>query len=737
MHRVRHLAAADRAPHVLVQRPARRLPSLRRARPARRDRPGAGGRATSRGACARGSCWRGGAGDRWRWRPSCRARWRPSGSIPTLRGRSCPTRIVESILYGTAKVEPEAGTDRPVGSAPRRGRGRKVKGYVGIVPRLSARLASAGSADAAADRADDLDDPDESEGGIGDDELGRFITTRVCDVCRGRRLRPEALAVTGRRTGHRAARCDAPVRPAPLHRDARPRGRGRPDVPAEPGHRRAPPPGREGTRRVPHRRRPRLPGARPERRDALERRGAAHPPRDADRRGARRRPLRPGRAVRRAPRQATTPGSSRPRRGSATSATRSSWWSTTARPSWQPITWSTWAPAPGSTAEPWSPRGRPPTSWPTRRRSPGAYLSGTKALPIPTHATQAPGKAVVVGQGGPRAQPQGRRRRHPRSGCSPCVTGVSGSGKSSLIVDTLLPAVRARSTESTAPVGACDGIEGLSHIDKVDLHRPGPHRPHPTLQPGDVHGVFAQLRELYAGAPRGARARLQAGALLVQRQGRALRGVPGRRRAARSRCTSCRTSSSPARPARAALQPRDARGALPGHVHRRRARPHRRPGLRVLRRHPSRARAARGALAKSASATSRLGQPATTLSGGEAQRVKLARELARKATGQTLYVLDEPTTGLHFRTSRRSSRRWSTCATRGTRSWSSSTTWTSIACADWVIDLGPEGGSGGGQVVATGRPEAVAANPRSHTGRYLREVLERARTSPSQPAGAR
>jgi excinuclease ABC subunit A len=122
-----------------------------------------------------------------------------------------------------------------------------------------------------------------------------------------------------------------------------------------------------------------------------------------------------------------------------------------------------------------------------------------------------------------------------------------------------------------------------------------------------------------------------------------------------------------------------------------------------------------------------LGQPATTLSGGEAQRVKLARELARKATGRTLYVLDEPTTGLHFTDIEALLTALTDLRDQGNTIVVIEHNLDVVACADWVIDLGPEGGSGGGQIVAAGTPEHVAANPASITGRYLAEVLERAR----------
>jgi len=133
-----------------------------------------------------------------------------------------------------------------------------------------------------------------------------------------------------------------------------------------------------------------------------------------------------------------------------------------------------------------------------------------------------------------------------------------------------------------------------------------------------------------------------------------------------------------------------------------------------------------------------LGQPATTLSGGEAQRVKLATELSRKATGRTLYVLDEPTTGLHF-----SDIELLTHALFGLRDAGNSIVLIEhnielIACADWVVDMGPEGGEHGGLVIASGTPEQIAGHEASHTGRYLSALFDqtRARPQPRETAGA-
>ncbi|MDQ3186407.1 MAG: hypothetical protein M3Q16_08165, partial [Pseudomonadota bacterium] len=129
----------------------------------------------------------------------------------------------------------------------------------------------------------------------------------------------------------------------------------------------------------------------------------------------------------------------------------------------------------------------------------------------------------------------------------------------------------------------------------------------------------------------------------------------------------------------------------------------------------------------------KVGQQATTLSGGEAQRVKLSKELSRRATGQTLYILDEPTTGLHFEDVRKLLEVLHALVEQGNTVVVIEHNLDVIKTADWVLDLGPGGGVNGGEIVAEGTPEKVAAEPKSFTGQYLKPLLERAATSPAHP----
>ena len=355
----------------------------------------------------------------------------------------------------------------------------------------------------------------------------------------------------------------------------------------------------------------------------------------------------------------------------------------------------------------------------------GPWLSGKRQLPVPTKR-KSRAKACVRVVGARAHNLRGVTAEIP-VGLLTCITGVSGSGKSSLIVDTLLPAARVKLYNATALVGECDRVEGLENIDKVVSIDQAPIGRTPRSNPATYTGIFALLRELYAGLP-DARAR-------GYKAGRFSFNVKG------GRCEACQGD-----------------GVLRVEMHflpdvfvmcdACSGRRYNRETLEVKYRGMSIADALDvtveqssdlfgavprvadklEALRKVGLGYVTLGQPATTLSGGEAQRVKLARELSRKATGRTLYVLDEPTTGLHFADIEVLLAALIDLRDQGNTIIVIEHNLDVVACADWVVDLGPEGGEGGGEVVAAGTPEQIVQCERSHTARYLRDVL--ARSSP-------
>jgi len=350
----------------------------------------------------------------------------------------------------------------------------------------------------------------------------------------------------------------------------------------------------------------------------------------------------------------------------------------------------------------------------------GPYLSGLKRLALPARRRK-PSKASI--------RVVGAKAHNLRNisvdipiGAITAVTGVSGSGKSTLIIDTLLQAARSSLYGASGPVGVCDRIEGLAHIDKVVAIDQAPIGRSPRSNPATYAGVFTLLRELFAALP-DARAR-------GYKPGRFSFNVKG------GRCESCKGD-----------------GVLRVEMHflpdmfvtceACGGRRYNRETLEILYRGMSiadvldltvaqateifdvvpRVGERLNALMRVGLGYIRLGQSATTLSGGEAQRVKLARELARRATGRTLYILDEPTTGLHFTDIEILVDALVALRDAGNTVVIIEHNLDVVACADWVVDLGPEGGDRGGNVVVAGTPEDVASCSASVTGQFLRSLL--------------
>jgi excinuclease ABC subunit A len=303
------------------------------------------------------------------------------------------------------------------------------------------------------------------------------------------------------------------------------------------------------------------------------------------------------------------------------------------------------------------------------------------------------------------------------------VTGVSGSGKSTLINRTLLPLATTQLNNATTHVAeSFDSITGLEHLDKVVDIDQSPIGRTPRSNPATYTGVFTPIRELFAEVPESKARGYQAGRFSFNVKG--------------GRCETCQGDGlikvemhflpDMYVPCDVCHGKRYNRETLEIHY----------KGKTIsdilemtvedaaefFSAIPSISRRLQ-ALIEVGLGYIRLGQSATTLSGGEAQRVKLAKELSKRDTGQTLYILDEPTTGLHFHDIAKLLDIIHTLRDRGNTVVVIEHNLDVIKTADWIVDLGPEGGSGGGEIIAEGTPEDVAENARSHTGRFLKPML--------------
>ncbi len=307
-----------------------------------------------------------------------------------------------------------------------------------------------------------------------------------------------------------------------------------------------------------------------------------------------------------------------------------------------------------------------------------------------------------------------------------CITGVSGSGKSTLINDTLFNHAAAHLNGTPRESAPCRRIEGLEHIDRVIDIDQSPIGRTPRSNPATYTGLFTPLRELFAAVPESRARGYDAGRFSFNVKGgrcEACEGdgvlrvemhflpdvyVP---------CDVCKGQRYNRETLEIRYRGKNIHEVLEMTVE---------DALRLLANVPTIATKL-ATLNDVGLSYVRLGQNATTLSGGEAQRVKLARELAKRATGRTLYILDEPTTGLHYADIEQLLRVLHRLRDEGNTVVVIEHNLDVIKTADYVIDLGPEGGAGGGQVIATGTPEAVAANTGSYTGAYLKPLLARRR----------
>jgi len=668
------------------------------------------------------------------------------GVDPDTTWTKLPEATKKALLFGDgpAPANPDAKATEEKPAKARAGKSKsKGKRYVGIVPRLEARLEDQ---DGTGSSRDDADDPDEDEGAIADDDLGRFLVTRTCSACEGRRLRPEALAIKlGQRDiaelgrmpleklrgflGTLGASPGAPARAA-AEEDEHAQFTARERAVAEPLIRAV-------TARLGFlidvgldylsidRSAQTLSSGEGQRIRLATQIGAAlvgvlyvldepsvglHA-RDNARlieAQARLRDLGNTVFVVEHDREAILAADHVVDMG----------------------------PGAGVHGGKIVAEGTPAELMSNPASITGPWLAGTKQLPVPKNR-KAKGKGAVVVVGA-RAHNLKNVTVSVPTGLFTCFTGVSGSGKSSLVVDTLLPAARSKLYSATAPIGECDAVEGLGNVDKVISIDQAPIGRTPRSNPATYTGVFALLRELYAGLPEARVRGYKAGRFSFNVKG-------GRCEACQGdgvlrvemhflpdifvTCDTCSGKRYNRETLEVRYRGRSIADALDITVEQ---------ALELFDTIP-RVRDRLDALRRVGLGYLTLGQPATTLSGGEAQRVKLARELARKATGRTLYVLDEPTTGLHFTDIEVLLGALLELRDQGNTVVVIEHNLDVVACADWVIDLGPEGGDKGGEIVAEGTPEEIAKSAGSHTGHYLEEVLTRATANASnkkKPAGA-
>ena len=351
------------------------------------------------------------------------------------------------------------------------------------------------------------------------------------------------------------------------------------------------------------------------------------------------------------------------------------------------------------------------------------YLSGRRQIPLPAKRRKGNGKKLTVR--GARANNLADVTVEFPLGTFTCVTGVSGSGKSSLTIDTLYAGAARALNGARIVCGPCESIGGLQHLDKVIDIDQSPIGRTPRSNPATYTGAFTMIRDWFAGLPE-SQAR-------GYKPGRFSFNVKGGRCEACSgdgllkiemhflpdvyvTCDVCHGARYNRETLEVKFKGKSIADVLDMTVE---------DAVTFFKAVPG-IRDKMAMLAEVGLGYIQVGQPATTLSGGEAQRVKLSKELSRRATGKTLYILDEPTTGLHFEDVRKLLEVLHRLVDTGNSVVVIEHNLDVIKTADWVIDLGPGGGVNGGEVVAEGPPEEIVREPRSFTGQYLKALLSKA-----------
>ncbi|WP_170769633.1 excinuclease ABC subunit UvrA [Ruegeria lacuscaerulensis] len=350
----------------------------------------------------------------------------------------------------------------------------------------------------------------------------------------------------------------------------------------------------------------------------------------------------------------------------------------------------------------------------------GQYLSGTREIAVPTDRRKGNKKKLKV------VKATGNNLKNVTAefplGKFVCVTGVSGGGKSTLTIETLFKTASMRLNGARQTPAPCETIKGLEHLDKVIDIDQRPIGRTPRSNPATYTGAFTPIRDWFAGLPE-AKAR-------GYKPGRFSFNVKGGRCEACQgdgvikiemhflpdvyvTCETCKGARYNRETLEIKFKGKSIADVLDMTVE---------DAQEFFKAVPS-IRDKMDALARVGLGYIKVGQQATTLSGGEAQRVKLSKELSKRSTGRTLYILDEPTTGLHFEDVRKLLEVLHELVDQGNTVVVIEHNLDVVKTADHIIDIGPEGGDGGGEIVATGTPEDVAAVERSHTGRYLKQML--------------
>ncbi|MFG1370601.1 excinuclease ABC subunit UvrA [Xanthobacter oligotrophicus] len=364
----------------------------------------------------------------------------------------------------------------------------------------------------------------------------------------------------------------------------------------------------------------------------------------------------------------------------------------------------------------------------------GQYLTGQLSVGVP--ARRKPNPKRVLKLSGARGNNLKDVTAEIPLGLFTCITGVSGGGKSTLLIDTLYKAVARRLNGASEAPAPFDRLEGLEHLDKVIDIDQSPIGRTPRSNPATYTGAFTPIREWFSGLPEAKARGYGAGRFSFNVKG-------GRCEACQGdgvikiemhflpdvyvTCDVCKGKRYNRETLEVAFKNKSIADVLDMTVE---------EGAQFFKAVPS-VREKLETLHRVGLDYIKVGQQATTLSGGEAQRVKLSKELSKRATGRTLYILDEPTTGLHFHDVKKLLEVLHELVEQGNTVVVIEHNLEVIKTADWILDLGPEGGDGGGEIVVAGTPEQVAQHPRSHTGHFLAEVLARrpmAKASPAAPS---